>query len=238
MRSFGFRLEERVEHDLARGRNAELVGELEGLAKQYPLRALRGQLMLALYRSGRQAEALESYQRRSVLVDELGIEPGRQLRELHQVLNRDPALDLVAVQAAPTESSRAAFVGRERELKIGHSLGTPLPGAGVCSCSGEPGIGKSRLADELISRERARGARVLIGRCWEAVALLPTGPGAVAARLHPRDGARDAAPRARRGERTRPAFPELRELFADLPSRRRSSLRAHVSGSSRLRPPS
>lgn len=90
-------LEERIEQDLEAGRHGELTGELEALVAEHPLRErLRGQLMLALYRCGRQAEALDAYQdaRRS-LVDELGIEPSRELRELHQrILNQDPALEL------------------------------------------------------------------------------------------------------------------------------------------------
>ncbi len=90
-------LEEHIERELAAGRHAELTGELEALVAGNPLRErLRSQLMLALYRSGRQAEALEAYQQaRSTLVDELGIEPGRELRELQQaILNQDPALEL------------------------------------------------------------------------------------------------------------------------------------------------
>jgi predicted ATPase/class 3 adenylate cyclase len=88
-------IEERIEAELARGRPAQLVSELEALIREQPLRErLRAQLMLALYRCGRQAEALAVYQatRRS-LVEELGIEPGQALQELHRrVLNQDPAL--------------------------------------------------------------------------------------------------------------------------------------------------
>jgi DNA-binding SARP family transcriptional activator/tetratricopeptide (TPR) repeat protein len=90
-------LEERIGHDLEDGRHAELVGELEALVKEHPFRERpRAQLMLALYRSGRQAEALGAYQQaRSTLVEELGIEPGRQLRELHHaILRQDANLDL------------------------------------------------------------------------------------------------------------------------------------------------
>jgi DNA-binding SARP family transcriptional activator len=90
-------LEERIDRELDAGRHGELTGELEALVAENPLRErLRGELMLALYRSGRQAEALEAYQQaRSTLVDELGIEPGRELRALHQaILNQDPALEL------------------------------------------------------------------------------------------------------------------------------------------------
>ena len=89
-------LEERIEQDLRAGRHGEVTGELEGLVAEHPLRErLRGQLMLALYRCGRQAEALDAYQdARRALVDELGIEPSRELRELHQrILNQDPALE-------------------------------------------------------------------------------------------------------------------------------------------------
>src|SRR3954452_25268257 len=89
-------LEERIDEDLACGLEADLVGELHVLVREHPLRErLRCQLMLALYRSGRQAEALDTYQEaRRELVDELGIEPGRPLRELHQaILNQDRTLD-------------------------------------------------------------------------------------------------------------------------------------------------
>ena len=89
-------LEERVESDLALGRDSDLVGEVEALVAEYPLReGLRGQLMLALYRSGRQAEALEAYQQaRSVLVEELGIDPSPSLQELEKaILRQDPLLE-------------------------------------------------------------------------------------------------------------------------------------------------
>jgi YVTN family beta-propeller protein len=89
-------LEERIEADLALGRHAELVSELEALVREHPLRErLRAQLMLALYRSGRQAEALDTYQRaRRVLAEELGLEPGRTLQELEgAILRQDAELD-------------------------------------------------------------------------------------------------------------------------------------------------
>ena len=104
-------LEERIERDLAAGRHDELVGELEGLVSEHPLREqLRCQAMLALYRAGRQAEALSSYQKgRTALVEELGIDPGRQLRDLHQaILNQDPLLDRARPEReASTEPDRA-----------------------------------------------------------------------------------------------------------------------------------
>ncbi len=90
-------LEERIEADLARGRHAELAGELDTLLRRHPLRErLHGQQMLTLYRAGRQAEALACYQDfRRALDDELGIEPSARLRELERrMLQQDPELEL------------------------------------------------------------------------------------------------------------------------------------------------
>ncbi len=98
-------VEARIDADLALGRHGELVGELEALVAAEPLRERqRGQLMLALYRSGRQADALAAYREgREHLVEELGIEPGRALQELEgAILRHDPALE------APAPPSRAA----------------------------------------------------------------------------------------------------------------------------------
>ncbi len=112
-------LEERIEADLEGGAAAELVGELEGLVKQNPLRErLRGQLMLALYRSGRQAEALRAYQEaRRVLVDELGIEPSPALQQLHaSILRQESVLEPGVVPGAGEdrigEVLRALLAGR------------------------------------------------------------------------------------------------------------------------------
>ena len=100
-------LERRVDADLEAGRHVELVPELEQLTSSHPLRErLRGQLMLALYRSGRQAEALAVYQAaRETLVDELGIEPGTALQQLqHAILQHDPSLDATVEAEAPDRS--------------------------------------------------------------------------------------------------------------------------------------
>jgi class 3 adenylate cyclase len=96
-------LEERIEADLALGRHAELVSELEALVEVHPLRERpRAQLMLALYRSGRQADALSEYRRaREGMIDELGIEPGPELKALESaILRQDESLTLVEEVAA------------------------------------------------------------------------------------------------------------------------------------------
>jgi DNA-binding SARP family transcriptional activator len=193
-------LEQRIDADLASGEHARLTGELEGLVAQHPLRErLRGQLMLALYRSGRQAEALGAYQAaRATLVDELGIEPGRELRDLHEaVLRQDERLDLAApaqAQAREPPAQRGVFVGRARELAtLEESLGDALAGRGrVVLIAGEPGIGKSRLVDELAARARAHDAQVLVGRCWEAGGAPAYWPWVQALRGHLPEARRDA----------------------------------------------
>jgi predicted ATPase/DNA-binding SARP family transcriptional activator len=113
-------LEERLRQDIDAGLGAELVAELESLVSAHPLRELlRWQLMLALYRSGRQAEALEVYQdARRTLVDERGIEPGSALRDLQQaILQQDPGL---AGRSAPTVAAAApgAEVEHAPELAV------------------------------------------------------------------------------------------------------------------------
>jgi DNA-binding SARP family transcriptional activator len=97
-------LEQRLEADLALGRHAEVVPELEAFVREHPLReTLRRLLMLALYRSGRQADALAVYQdARATLVEELGLDPGQALQRLEQqILRQDPALDPVAPPPPP-----------------------------------------------------------------------------------------------------------------------------------------
>jgi DNA-binding SARP family transcriptional activator/predicted ATPase/pimeloyl-ACP methyl ester carboxylesterase len=96
-------LEDRIDADLALGRHSELVPELEPLVAEHVFRErVRGQLMLALYRCGRQADALHVFQRgRRALVEELGIDPGHALQQLElHILRQDPSLDLPAVRAA------------------------------------------------------------------------------------------------------------------------------------------
>ena len=103
-------IEQRIEADLATGRSSELVGELESLVAEHPLREpFRAQLMLALYRAGRQAEALEAYRAaRATLLDELGIEPSPRLQQLEQAILRQD--DSLAAAAERTLTATALFL--------------------------------------------------------------------------------------------------------------------------------
>ncbi|CAN5247177.1 hypothetical protein BH18ACT12_BH18ACT12_16680 [soil metagenome] len=172
-------MEDRIEADLALGRHGELVPELEALATRFPLRErLRWQLMLALYRAGRQAEALEAYRStRRTLLAELGIEPGRALHELERaILAQEPALDVaptphsasVAATATPGRRASSPLVGRAEELALlGAGIDDALEGRGrLFIVLGGAGTGKTRLADEVASVAKQRGTRILWGRGW------------------------------------------------------------------------
>src|SRR5439155_18300687 len=142
-----------------------LIGELESLVTEHPLRELfRYQLMLALYCTGGQAEALQAYRDAGrVLREELGLVPSRALRDLERaILSQDLSLEPEPAEAAGDvgESAPVAFVGRKAELvELVAGLEEALDGRGsLILLAGEPGIGKSRLADELIRRARERGA--------------------------------------------------------------------------------
>ena len=105
--------------DLDAGRHADVIGELAALVVQEPLREhLHAQRMLALYRCGRQAEALEAYREaRSALVEQIGVEPGAELRALHQaILAQDPALDPPPPAAG---ADRCAATAAAREPHVG-----------------------------------------------------------------------------------------------------------------------
>ena len=151
-------LERRIEADLAAGRDRELIDELERLVAAHPLRErARAQLMLALYRSGRQADALASYRAaREASVESLGLEPGSSLRDLERaILHQDPGLDVTTSPRALVRERRptslparpTSFVGRTRELEdVRERLRT---GDALClTLTGAPGTGKTRLAVE------------------------------------------------------------------------------------------
>jgi DNA-binding SARP family transcriptional activator len=161
-------LEARLEADLALGRHGEAVGELQALVAQWPLHeGLHGLLMLSLYRSGRQAEALGVYQRmRRRLADELGVDPGGPLKQLHQrILRADPALTLTVTATAtagepsPPEEGRVPrqlpaparhFTGRIAELAALDALLAEATAAGapvvISAITGTAGTGKTTLA--------------------------------------------------------------------------------------------
>jgi DNA-binding SARP family transcriptional activator len=119
-------IEDRIDADLALGRHAGLVGELAALVARNPLRERpRGQLMLARYRSGRQAEALAGYrQLREMLATELGIEPSAALRDLElRMLQQDPTLDLVTVKRLP----HRGLAARPAPATASHTEATAVP---------------------------------------------------------------------------------------------------------------
>ena len=156
-------VEDRLAVELDLGRHYELIGELAELVAEFPLRErLRGQLMLALYRSDRAAEALAAYrQARRTMIDELGIEPGARLQQLeHAILTADPALDLPAgpVTIPPLKrpvpsllpADIADFTGRGGQVdQIGRHLtdwGEGRIAAPVVVITGQGGVGKTSIA--------------------------------------------------------------------------------------------
>jgi predicted ATPase/DNA-binding SARP family transcriptional activator len=155
-------LEGRLAADLALGGHAEIVEELQGLVAEHPLREpFWCQLILALYRSGRQADALAAFRAaRTVLADQVGVEPGTELQRLHRaVLRQDPALDRHDAMHGPVPPPRrgnlparlTSFVGREDEVAV---LGALVREHRLVTLNGVGGAGKSRLALEVASAAR------------------------------------------------------------------------------------
>ena len=151
-------LEQRIDEDLAVGRHTAVVGELEVLVREHPLRErLRAQLMLALYRSGRQAEALEVYQDgRTMLAEELGLDPGQELKELQRaILAQDPALAAPKVVAVHPTESPPAQTAPESPFQTREVRKTVT----VLSCNVT--ATSSRLDPETLRRMTARAFEVL-----------------------------------------------------------------------------
>jgi DNA-binding SARP family transcriptional activator len=181
-------IEDRIDADLGLARHDGLVPELEALVGRHPVRErLRGQLMLALYRSGRQAEALAAYRdARRTLLGDLGIEPGRALQELERaILAQDPELEAAKPSRRPAspvnQPGRLAaqpLLGRDEELAVLEAgLEDALAGRGrMFVVVGPPGAGKTHLGDEIASRAKARGATILWGRGWAGGGAPPYWP--------------------------------------------------------------
>ncbi|MDQ2677410.1 MAG: AAA family ATPase [Actinomycetota bacterium] len=183
------------------GESSSLVADLRGALEDTPLdERLWAHLSLALYRSGRQTDALRALgEARRILGEEVGVEPGPALRTLEaDILEQSPSLiwvpvppvardaaPAVSVAAAPSASAtaegiaegiapadRPLFVGRDRELDVlDHALRRAAGGEGTTVViSGEPGIGKTRLAEELVHSARPLGMAVAWARCPESAA--------------------------------------------------------------------
>jgi predicted ATPase/DNA-binding SARP family transcriptional activator len=211
-------LEQRVEADLACGRHLELVGELAGLVSDHPLQErLWAHRMVALYRAGRQADALRVYgEVRTLLAERLGLEPGHALRALEEsILLQRSELDFVAaVSKKPVSDASvppvarppaplSGLVGRKAELD---ALLDTVDRVRLVTLVGPAGVGKTRLAVETVARHQDRDAAevwvVELGLLTDAASVgeaiaMRTGSApsthgdalrAVAARLHERRG--------------------------------------------------
>jgi DNA-binding SARP family transcriptional activator len=231
-------VEDRLDAELALGHHTAVVGELEALTSEHPFRErLWGQLIVALYRSGRQADAVAAYQElRSTLVEQLGLEPGPDLRALEQqVLGQAEALrwaappgpgsvrhsaDLVSrrlpLQGGISASGDQRLVGRARERALlDERFATARGGQfGIVFLAGPPGIGKTSLARWLAGRAGATGATVVAGWADEGagVAFQPLREAIDhwAAHAHPRELHRLADVHARHLGRFVPLLAERR----------------------------
>ena len=189
---WGETIELKLESEILEGRARLAIPELEAAVHAHPLREhLWWLLMLALYRSGRQGDAVRTFQRaRQASIDQLGLEPTVHLRDLERaILAQDPALDEVlpgvsrVVSRAQLPSNRVAsspvaLVGRfaERAAVLAHlDGGWTGEGGGLCLLEGEPGIGKSRLLDEANLAALSAGSTVLAARSYETETGRPFG---------------------------------------------------------------
>ncbi|MGP3999348.1 BTAD domain-containing putative transcriptional regulator [Streptomyces sp. 8N706] len=222
-----------IEARLRLGRHEAVLDELQALVAGHPLReGLRGQLMLALYRSGRQADALSAYRDlRRHLSEELAIEPGPSLQELHQrILTADPSL-LLAPEPPPERTETAvrapalvprelphigtAFIGRTGESSVLHKL---LDGGGgrqtvIAAIDGTSGVGKSALAIHTAHQlaDRFPDGQIYVDLHGATAGLTPLEPSEVLARFLSTLGVGDVAIPAG----TEEAATKFRSLVAD-----------------------
>ena len=202
-------IEKRVDADLDAGRHHELVGELEKLVVEHPLRErLRGQLMLALYRSGRQAEALAAYRAaRSALVEELGVEPGQALQELERaMLRHDPSLESDAAVGAGVATATRAILAVSLQgakvdpvLALAEALARRPARELIVATLVSDGSG---LADDTALLAERRDALAARGVAVRVTAYTSMAPGADAVALATEQASRPAA-RAGAAERAR-----------------------------------
>ncbi|MGH2754648.1 MAG: CocE/NonD family hydrolase [Actinomycetota bacterium] len=173
-------VEAKTESELALGRHRMLIGELRRWVEKEPLRErLRANLALALYRDARQAEALATLREgREYLADELGIDPGPELRDLEErMLRQDPALEWTS---PPTPTADAGgdrgLVGRRPELEmLWRAAESARSGRGrVLLVAGDPGIGKTALIEEFSTSNH--GLTIHWGQCYEGEGAPPFWP--------------------------------------------------------------
>ncbi len=238
--------DERFEALLALGRHQEAIPQLQAAVDEQPMHErLWGLLALALYRSGRQADALRALSSaREVLLDELGLDPGPDLRELEQrILAQDPGLQLdggahrpapASPPPVPVDVPRIALVGRPAEWSaLQGALEAAVAAPGLVLLEGEPGIGKSTLCDAFLAQARAAGWHTVTGRClepglaptlWPCIEIARTllaideAAGGAASRGDTGDGAPQANPwqRLAAGRQVATATVELADHFVDL----------------------